>query len=100
MSEIKYFLERKRDGPRGLVAWRWGHERDRSSNKIYFFNLKQYKIRWATSTQFFSTRDRSRPRQTAWGRALRVRAPGRHIPFSFLYCFNLKKRVCYYLAYL
>ena len=41
MSEIKYFLERKRDGPRELVAEPRGHAidswRDLSSNKLYFF---------------------------------------------------------------
>jgi len=41
MSEIKYFLERKRDGPRELVAGPRGHAidswRDLSSNKLYFF---------------------------------------------------------------
>lgn len=57
-------------------------ERDRSSNKLYFFNIKQYKNRWPTAAQFFPTRDRSRPRQAARGRALRVRATGRQIPFS------------------
>ena len=36
------------------------------------------------NSPIFSTRDRSKPRQTARGRALRVRATDREIPFSFL----------------
>ena len=77
MSEIKYFLERKRDGPRGLVAGRRGRASVTCCLiNFIFLTSNNIKVDEPRQPNFF------RRGKAAPGRALCVRAKGRQIPFS------------------
>ena len=69
MSEIKYFLERKRDGPRGLVAGRWGRASvtGRLINFVFLTsnNIKVYEPRQPNFFRRGTVVGRAKPRGVA-----------------------------------